>query len=467
MRTPSLAWRVIALLAVAQLPVVFIVWAVSTITDVANVANDERGLDDMAIHRTAGLVAESLTEGPNGALRMEPSAALRAEMQRAPELHYAAFDPVRWTAIEGSSQDLVDALSGVARSRPSHLHFTVGDNSSGLHYGHLAFRDTRFGAVPVALYGQKYIWADIFGLIQIQPVWMFTSIVAGICVTAGAAWVAMRQGLKPLTEVVKEVESIELNSLHQRLSTSGVPVEIRGLVNVMNQALTRLNSGVERQRKFAANAAHELRTPLAVMRARLENAKASSLRNELLGDASQLRSIVEQMLVSARLAEGQVALDQCVDLDKTVQKLVSDLVPLAMDRDRSLDFEGAASPLIVCGNQRAIECVVSNLIDNALREEPKGGTVCVRTDTDGVVAVIDHGGGVASADCEKIFEPFWRKSDATSGSGLGLAIAKEIMDAHGGRIWVEATPGSGATFKLAFPKAASRDQSISKVGVDT
>jgi signal transduction histidine kinase len=93
---------------------------------------------------------------------------------------------------------------------------------------------------------------------------------------------------------------------------------------------------------------------------------------------------------------------------------------------------------------------VTNLIDNALRAEPKDGAILVRIDDRGVVAVVDHGEGVAPAFREMVFEPFWRQSETTSGTGLGLAIAKEIMDAHGGRIWVEETPGGGATFKIAL-----------------
>ncbi|MBM3641994.1 MAG: sensor histidine kinase, partial [Alphaproteobacteria bacterium] len=98
----------------------------------------------------------------------------------------------------------------------------------------------------------------------------------------------------------------------------------------------------------------------------------------------------------------------------------------------------------------AIECVVGNLIDNALRMEPVGGTVIVRIADDAMVEVVDHGEGVDPVDREMIFEPFWRKNEATPGTGLGLAISKELMDRQGGRIWVEETPGGGATFKLWF-----------------
>lgn len=450
-KAPSLAIRVIVLLAVAQLPAFLAVWLALTARSFAEYENLDVFLDGQAIGRTTDLVAESLIKNRDGLISIEPTPALRTEMLRAPNLQFAAFDPVQWTPLAGSSEELASALSGFERFKLCHLHFSIDGSSATKANSHLACRNTPLGRVPIAVYGQKFLWYDIFDFFQVDQYWMLLNISTGILATTVTAWFAVRHGLRPLANVVREAERIEMNSLDQRLSTSGVPVEIRNIVDVVNDALKRLDFGVERQRRFAANAAHELRTPLAVMRARLENAKASSLRNELLGDASQLRSIVEQMLVSTRLAEGQVALDQRVNLDKTVRQLVSDLVPLAMDRDRFLDFEGAPSPLVTRGNQRAIQSVLTNLIDNALREEPKGGTVCVRTDDDGVIAVIDHGEGVASADREMIFERFWRKSDATSGTGLGLAISKDIMDAHGGHIWVEETPGGGATFKLWFP----------------
>ena len=90
-----------------------------------------------------------------------------------------------------------------------------------------------------------------------------------------------------------------------------------------------------------------------------------------------------------------------------------------------------------------------------LRAEPEGGTVVVRVGEDATVEVIDHGEGVAESDRELIFEPFWRKNEATPGTGSGFAIAKELTETLGGRIWIEDTPGGGATFKLSFPRAAS------------
>jgi signal transduction histidine kinase len=107
---------------------------------------------------------------------------------------------------------------------------------------------------------------------------------------------------------------------------------------------------------------------------------------------------------------------------------------------------------MVRGDRRALESVAVNLLDNALRAEPEGGTVLVQLSPGATLKVVDHGEGVAESDRKLIFEPFWRKSEATPGTGLGLAIVKEIVELHGGRISVEETPGGGATFTLSFTK---------------
>ena len=137
-------------------------------------------------------------------------------------------------------------------------------------------------------------------------------------------------------------------------------------------------SHCERMRRYTANAAHELRTPLAIMRARLEDAEEPTFKNDLKRDVSQLQAIVEQMLITERLTERQARLDEKVDLATTVRQIVSDYLPLALDCDRKLEFEAEKPPVLINGNRRAMECVVGNLVDNALRAEPPGGAVSIK-----------------------------------------------------------------------------------------
>ena len=145
------------------------------------------------------------------------------------------------------------------------------------------------------------------------------------------------------------------------------------------------------------------------------------------------------------------ACDREVDLVSIAKSVASDAAILAIKQRRRIEFEAPSAPIVIHGSEFALQSVIANLVDNALRAEPEGGTVNIRVGADAIVEVIDHGEGVAEVDSELMFEPFWRKSELTPGAGLGLAIAKELVGALCGRIWVEETLGGGATFKLSLP----------------
>jgi signal transduction histidine kinase len=337
----------------------------------------------------------------------------------------------------------------------THTHFVLPGDPETPNLGFMEPMRTPYGRFLIAIYRHKFRWDDILRAMREELTDYAAYFVLAALMTGGTAWFAVRQGLLPLRSAAARVARIDMGSLDQRLRSDDAPQEVAPFVEAVNEALARLDASAARQRRFTANAAHELRTPLAIMRARLEdeNAKLAALKRELLGDAGRLRAIVEQMLVAARLTEGQLPLDQRIDLSAIVATVVSMILPLAMDRGRLVDFDvdPETEPATTMGNERAIECVLTNLIDNALRAEPKGGTVLVRVGADGRVRVSDHGEGIIPEDRNRIFEPFWRKNEASPGAGLGLSISQEIMDAHGGRIWVEDTAGGGATFVLSFP----------------
>lgn len=453
MGDPSLARRVVGYLVVAQF-IAFLIGAIVTMgLELATVAYFRVSLDELATHRVSSLVIKSTMRGADGLVRIEPSSDLRAEMLRAPQLKFAAFNGAR-TPLSGSSPELVSALTkaGVIQITAAHLHFNLPDDKETIPLGYMERRWTPVGWLHIAVYRQKFRWDDVFGYFVDALEWMAVYLVAIVLVSIGAAWFAVRRGLTPLRAAAFQAEHIDLDFLDRGLIAPDVPVEIKPFVNAINAALARLDASAKRMRRYTANAAHELRTPLAILRARLENSEESPVKGDLLLDASRLQAVVEQMLIAARLTERQAALDQEVDLVKTIRQVSFGYLQLAIECDRMIEFDAGTSPVITRGNQRAIESVVANLVDNALRAEPTGGTVLVRVGDDAVVEVIDHGEGVAPSNREKIFEPFWRGSEATPGTGLGLAIAKELIDKLQGRIWVDETPGGGATFKISFQR---------------
>ncbi|MGD9658416.1 MAG: sensor histidine kinase [Methylocystis sp.] len=285
--------------------------------------------------------------------------------------------------------------------------------------------------------------------------WLIPYLTVAVMVSAPVTWVAAHWGLNPLKRVASQASRIDMNSLHQRLDATHVSTEVYPLVEAVNGALARLDEGVAQQRRFTANAAHELRTPVAILTARIDAPKEPSFLTDLECDARRIHAIVEQMLSTARLNEHRADVQERVDLMEVARSTVADSALLAIKRRRQINLEGPEAAVYARGNQFALESVLRNLIDNALRTEPEGGTVIVRVAPEATVEVLDHGEGVAEPDREAIFEAFWRKCETTPGTGLGLAIARQLMELQGGRIWVEETPGGGATFKLAFLRAIS------------
>ncbi|HEY8259721.1 MAG TPA: HAMP domain-containing sensor histidine kinase [Methylosinus sp.] len=452
---PSLATRVVCYLVVAQSVAFVIASFLQTAIGVSQTSPIETMLDEMAIFRVSDLVRRSLTRDGDGTrLRIEPIPELRAEQQRAPGLKFAAFDVLRYEAVPGSAPELTRFLAGAIKINSSHTHFLLPDDPKTTPLGYSEPARTPFGVFQIAVYGQKFRLQDLYYSIIEEFRWSVASLASTGLLTVGAAWFAVRRGLKPLRSASEQAARIDMGSLDQRLPMVGVPTEVAPLVGAVNDALSRLDAGAARLRRHTANAAHELRTPLAILRARIEDDEEPSFKSDLLRDACRLQAIVEQMLAAARLSENQLPLDQEVDLGKTVRQVVSRYVRLALEADRAIELEAARTPVSIRANQTAVECALANVVDNALRAEIAGGTVLVKVGADAVVEIIDHGDGVPPDDREKLFEPFWRKSDASPGAGLGLSITKELMDTLGGRISVEETPGGGATFRLAFRPAA-------------
>jgi two-component system OmpR family sensor kinase len=453
MTRASLAQRTVFYLVLAQIAAFVLGWIVMLGLGFAGVERFKQSWDELAAYRTVDLVADSITRYANGDARIVPSLELAAECARAPRFEYAAFDFRTKEPVAGSSPRLVETLAKVIAVSSTHAHFVLPGDPEQPSVGFMARPSwTPYGRFHVAVYRARFEWRDTFHSMRDDLSAIAAYVVVVLLISGATAWYAVSRGLAPLQGAARQVAQIDVDSLNRSRLSDDVPDEVAPFVNSVNEALTRLDAWAVRQRRFTANAAHELRTPLATMRARLDNAKASALKYELASDASQLRAIVEQMLIATRLFEGQAPLDRTIDLSRTLGAVVADLLPLAIDCGRFIDFDSEAPEARIRGNEQALRCVFANLVDNAMRAEPEGGTIIVRVTAAGAVTIADHGEGVAPAHREMIFEPFWRKNESSPGAGLGLAIAKEIVDAHRGRIRVEETEGGGATFELAFPR---------------
>ena len=263
------------------------------------------------------------------------------------------------------------------------------------------------------------------------------------------ALLTVRRALEPLTALSAQAATIGPATTDVRLPGGGVPSEIVPLVDAVNSALDRLADGFKVQRDFTAGAAHELRTPLAVLMAQVDALPAAE-GAMLRPDIEAMAHLVQQLLRVAQLEALDIRTDERTDLNAVAAEVVGFLAPLALRRGKEIGLAPAPAPVLVRGSAEAINHALRNLADNALAHTAPGSEVTVSVGDEPAIAVRDHGPGVPADQRERIFERFWRADRRTSGAGLGLAIARRVMELHGGAVTVDDAPGGGAVFTLRF-----------------
>lgn len=270
-----------------------------------------------------------------------------------------------------------------------------------------------------------------------------------------AAW-TIRTSLRPIKELSARALQIGPETRNLRLPTDDVAEEIRALPIAINAALDRLEQGFEMQRRFTANAAHELRTPLAVLTARIAELEAGPETQRLAEDIARMNRLVNQLLQVSRL---EAALPQfaIIDLNDVAETVVAFLAPLAIAAHKTLALTAASQPVMVEASVETLENALRNLVENAIAHTAPGTEVTIIVTPEPAIAVRDQGTGVPCNQRAEIFERFWRGRTRlqNGGAGLGLAIVAETMRSHGGSVSVGDAPGGGAEFVLHFPAKGS------------
>jgi signal transduction histidine kinase len=265
-----------------------------------------------------------------------------------------------------------------------------------------------------------------------------------------------RRALDSVREASQTAASIGPQRTEVRLPEESVPREIAPLVHAVNQALERLEAGFRAQRDFTADMAHELRTPLSIIRARVDSLDAGTVREQLRADIVNMTRTVNQVLDIAELESFLVATDARADLHEICTDAVAFMAPLAVERGQNIALTGAQGPVWVHGHTEALFRAVRNLIENAIRHTPAGVSIEVEVTEAGVVRVLDDGPGVPADDRESIFRRFWRRDRGKADSrGLGLAIVARVAEAHEGSVSVEDREGGGSIFTLRLRPVAS------------
>lgn len=227
--------------------------------------------------------------------------------------------------------------------------------------------------------------------------------------------------------------------------------QMQALRDEAEEARAALERAMDQQKRFTANAAHELRTPLAVLRARIDGQPPSPDREALRRDIDRMARLVEQLLAVARLEARQITVTDGVDLVAVARDTVARLFPLALSMGLNLSLIAPDHPVPVRGDAFALEDALRNLIDNALRHSPPGETVEVTIHASpAALEVADHGPGVPPSLRPHVFEPFSRGTIRRGGAGLGLAIVAETAAIHGATVSVDDRSGGGAVFRVTF-----------------
>ncbi len=440
------------------LPAMFLVLIASAATAYWVALRSSTKAYDRALYDTALAVAEQLqvVDG-KPRLPLTPQARTVLLTDKYDHVYYA---------VRGEDETTLDGESGLPLPEIENWR-TLGSEGR-------AYYDGTFDGQPVRIAAMRRNLADqqltilaaetmvkrnalvreiLFGILIPELLLMVVSI--------SIVWFGVRSGLGPLTGLRRELA--ERSQADLSPVSAQVPEEIQPVVTEINALLKRLQQSLSSQRSFVSDAAHQLRTPIAALQAQVEataNESAPDTRARLKGiltAAQRLSHLVDQMLALARAEPSKAQTQSDIALETLVQQAAETWLPYAIAKRTDLGFE--LNPVTVRGNSLLLQELLGNLLDNAIRYTPEGGTITVACGEHGGQAwltVEDSGPGIPESDAERIFERFYRlPGSESSGSGLGLAIVRQIAEQHGGTIRVDRSPRlGGACFLLRLPLTA-------------
>ncbi|SDZ67236.1 Signal transduction histidine kinase [Variovorax sp. YR266] len=438
----SLRWRLIWSLILLQVVVGSLVmggflglaWVLGRVVD-------ETGQE------TVTVIQRALARGPDGQLVVEPTAEVQRLQKADPPFWFIARDAhgseVRSGDVPSAYSRLFNALGDMERmalnpeddnTRPK-ARFERAQTRAGLVAvmvqtgGPLTVRNTLKGT-------------GIAFLFLVAPMALVTCL--GVIL---ATPFVVKRGLKGVVATAEHAESIDVHERTTRLPLANVASEIRPLVNAVNRAFDRLNEGYDRQERFLADAAHELRTPITTLQIHLEGLQDGPLKVKLMQASARLATLAEQLLDLQRLDHVAVHDQQQVDLKALCERVAGDIAPLAIMNRCTLSVD-APQPLWVRGDAPSLERALSNLIQNAIEHGGQGCDIQVRLWEPSGFEVLDSGPGIPAADRERVVAPFHRLVPRGRGAGLGLHLVAEVARLHGGQLTIGSSESGGAKMRL-------------------
>ncbi len=407
-------------------------------------------IHNKAMQEQAVSVAEHLTVQPDGHLELKlPLDLLGLYSQAYGRYSYAVTDDrgrVLFSSLEDHSAlfpadarsgdvEFLQQRRGDATVSGASIKKTVGGQVVWIQTGEdLANRDVLIDDIVTDFY-RNVGWITL-------PI-LLVLLIADIAI--------FRRALRPLREASEIARDIGPTRTGLRLPTEEIPREVRPLVFAVNQALDRLEEGLRIQRDFTADAAHELRTPLSILRTRLDLLEDEQTGHALRQDVEGMAHIISQLLDMAELDAFVIDPAEKADLRSVTAGVAEFVAPLALAQGKDVALLGETAPVWVRGNPEMLSRAIRNLAENAINHTAAGTTVEFAVDADGTVSVLDHGPGIAEDERNFIFQRFWRRDRNKAGStGLGLSIVQRIVELHSATITLENRLPDGACFSLKF-----------------
>ncbi|SHJ58740.1 signal transduction histidine kinase [Bradyrhizobium lablabi] len=407
-------------------------------------------IHNKAMQEQAVSVGEHLRALPDGSLELKlPQDLLGLYSQAYGRYSYAVIDrqgKVLFSSLrdqsalfpadaESSDVEFLQQRRGDATVSGASIKKTVGGQTVWIQAGEdLANRDVLIDDIVADFY-KNVGWITL-------PI-LLVLLIADIAI--------FRRALKPLREASEIARDIGPARTGLRLPTDEIPGEVRPLVSAVNQALDRLEEGFRIQRDFTADAAHELRTPLSILRTRLDILKDEKMGQALRQDVDGMAHIISQLLEIAELDAFVVDPSEKADLRSVAAEVAEFVAPLALAQGKDIALLGATEPVWVKGSPEMLNRAIRNLAENAINHTAPGTTVEFVVEDNGTVSVSDHGPGIAEEERNLIFQRFWRRDRRKPGStGLGLSIVQRIAELHLAKITVENRCPTGARFSLRF-----------------
>jgi signal transduction histidine kinase len=410
---------------------------------------------DRSLRKAASQLADSVQRDSTGALQIPGSAVGGLQILEIPSLRYAVADPMTNAIAVGSAAGLIRDIAKLPLMSAPSGGFDFRDASGASERGYIMPADSAAGRLRIVVASPNLSFADTLAWMQDEVVSELLPVLAPLFL--GALLVApftIRRSLLPLDRLSLQAATIEPARTDVRLLEQGVPSEILPLVRKINEALARIDEGFDQQRRFTSNAAHELRTPLAILRARIDGLEDGPTKSGLIGDVERMSRLVNQLLLAGRLELQAPMPNVMIDLVEVARETVERMSLLQAAGDHRFKLLLPESPVRIWGDAESLGDALRNLVENALAHSPAGAPVEIEVTQGGALEVRDRGPGVPPADRRRIFERFWRgPNPGGDGAGLGLSIVQAIAERHRGTITVEDNPGGGALFRLQLPSS--------------